>query len=42
ILVIILQYFDMDVSYNIVPILNALSDLFGICVLAGASYLVLV
>ncbi|EIJ88521.1 solute carrier family 41 [Nematocida parisii] len=41
IVVFILQTLNMDVSYNIVPILNAVSDLLGICVLYSALYFIM-
>lgn len=40
-LVFFLQHFQMDISYHIVPLLNAFSDLIGICILGGVSYLIL-
>ncbi|KAI5191428.1 solute carrier family 41 [Nematocida minor] len=39
-IVSVLQYFKMDISYHIVPLLNALSDLLGICLLGGAVFLI--
>ncbi|KAH9385562.1 solute carrier family 41 [Nematocida major] len=40
-LVLIMQHFRVDISYHIVPLINAFSDLVGICVLGGSALLVL-